>query len=305
MNPAIRPTASGKGNAAGFTLIELLVVIAIIAILAAILFPVFAQAKAAAKQTTNVSNLKQLGLAAMMYAGDYDDNAPKNGGQWMGKTINNGSWYWQFHFAAYIKSKPANLGQTKSGLFVSPNAAIVEKQYLDETGSNPRVTFAESQGWDVQWGLTRTTNPANGRVGFGYYATYSINEHLMDEMPSMTGWESPAESFMILEATDSEIEGDELDELFSRVQSCTPGGPFSAEYARAPFGGYNKGTSIAYLDGHVKFRNTDWGIPSNQCSTIVRTNPDLTSATVVNLNFPPSTTGGPSVQVKGWTPQYQ
>ncbi len=56
-----------------FTLIELLVVIAIIAILAAILFPVFAQAKSAAKATTALSNVKQIGLAQIMYAGDYDD----------------------------------------------------------------------------------------------------------------------------------------------------------------------------------------------------------------------------------------
>lgn len=59
-----------------FTLIELLVVIAIIAILAAILFPVFAQAKAAAKKTAALSNTKQLGTASMMYASDYDDRFP-------------------------------------------------------------------------------------------------------------------------------------------------------------------------------------------------------------------------------------
>lgn len=58
---------------AAFTLIELLVVIAIIAILAAILFPVFAQAKEAAKKTQCISNTKQIGLAAMMYANDADD----------------------------------------------------------------------------------------------------------------------------------------------------------------------------------------------------------------------------------------
>jgi len=60
----------------GFTLIELLVVIAIIAILAAILFPVFAQARAAARKSVGISNLKQLGLGTMMYVQDYDERYP-------------------------------------------------------------------------------------------------------------------------------------------------------------------------------------------------------------------------------------
>jgi prepilin-type N-terminal cleavage/methylation domain-containing protein/prepilin-type processing-associated H-X9-DG protein len=60
----------------GFTLIELLVVIAIIAILAAILFPVFAQAREKARQATCVSNLKQLGTATTLYAQDYDETYP-------------------------------------------------------------------------------------------------------------------------------------------------------------------------------------------------------------------------------------
>ncbi len=57
----------------GFTLIELLVVIEIIAILAAILFPVFAQARERARAISCISNLKQLGLATTMYAQDYDE----------------------------------------------------------------------------------------------------------------------------------------------------------------------------------------------------------------------------------------
>jgi prepilin-type N-terminal cleavage/methylation domain-containing protein/prepilin-type processing-associated H-X9-DG protein len=68
-----RKMKRNPGRRQGFTLIELLVVIAIIAILAAILFPVFAQARDKARQAACLSNLKQIGLASRMYAQDYDD----------------------------------------------------------------------------------------------------------------------------------------------------------------------------------------------------------------------------------------
>ncbi len=71
-----------------FTLIELLVVIAIIAILAAILFPVFAQAKVAAKKTVAISNSKQIGLAILMYAGDNDDVYPRQDACVPGSSLN-------------------------------------------------------------------------------------------------------------------------------------------------------------------------------------------------------------------------
>ena len=75
----MRPTQSKIQNPKskiGFTLIELLVVIAIIAILAAILFPVFAQAREKARQTACLSNLKQIGSGVIMYAQDYDEHFP-------------------------------------------------------------------------------------------------------------------------------------------------------------------------------------------------------------------------------------
>jgi len=83
-----------------FTLIELLVVIAIIAILAAILFPVFAQAKAAAKKTSDMSNLKQIGLGIMMYNPDSDDMFPRGG-----KQNAAGNWFtWREAVSPYIKN---------------------------------------------------------------------------------------------------------------------------------------------------------------------------------------------------------
>ncbi|ARU41889.1 hypothetical protein CCB80_12350 [Armatimonadetes bacterium Uphvl-Ar1] len=71
-----------------FTLIELLVVIAIIAILAAILFPVFAQAKVAAKKTVAISNQKQISTSMLLYIGDYDDQYPRRSGCEAGSSLN-------------------------------------------------------------------------------------------------------------------------------------------------------------------------------------------------------------------------
>jgi len=98
----------------GFTLIELLVVIAIIAILAAILFPVFAKVREKARQTTCVSNLKQLGLAVMQYSEDYDGSYP------MGL---QDSWWdcsWDINIQPYVKTLSVFNCPDDSNLAVGP-----------------------------------------------------------------------------------------------------------------------------------------------------------------------------------------
>jgi prepilin-type N-terminal cleavage/methylation domain-containing protein/prepilin-type processing-associated H-X9-DG protein len=91
-----------------FTLIELLVVIAIIAILAAILFPVFAQARESARMTSCLSNMKQIGLALRMYCQDYDETNTSIYQGWGTGDPNNDDqqgWMWRNAIEPYTKNK--------------------------------------------------------------------------------------------------------------------------------------------------------------------------------------------------------
>jgi prepilin-type N-terminal cleavage/methylation domain-containing protein/prepilin-type processing-associated H-X9-DG protein len=127
----------------GFTLIELLVVIAVIAILAAILFPVFAQARERARMTTCVSNMRQIGSALIMYAQDYDETFPYIRFHCPGAgTALKGSrcYVWKSAIRPYLKSLdvlacPSNrFGRTIPGV----------------PGFAPARTGSNAEGWEIE-----------------------------------------------------------------------------------------------------------------------------------------------------------
>ena len=102
-----------KSMKKGFTLIELLVVIAIIAILAAILFPVFAQAREKARQTSCLSNCKQIGTALQLYVDDYDETYPCAGNLNMSIV----SWAdWSIYSHPEMKAYPGHHAKTNTSI---------------------------------------------------------------------------------------------------------------------------------------------------------------------------------------------
>ncbi len=137
----------------GFTLIELLVVIAIIAILAAILFPVFAKAKEAAKKTSDLSNLKQNMTATLIYSNDYDDYIPHT------------NWQEDYVFAARVLLYTKNRQIFKNPASSSQRGSVQRQKA--ENGTDNYIL-----------------DPADGCVGLGV-STRGRNNYFDDIYPAI------------------------------------------------------------------------------------------------------------------------
>jgi prepilin-type N-terminal cleavage/methylation domain-containing protein len=175
----------------GFTLIELLVVIAIIAILAAILFPVFARAREAARKTSCLSNLKQLGLASNMYKQDYDESYPDSRPFW-GSRGDNNQWpvpaggigvpgyYGAEHICRYAHRVFADNGNDLAGIGAAYNPYIKNSQIF-RCPSDPGT-----RGWAESCGAP-TTNPSTKAPAPGDKFSSYYQRHAHDAYASILG----------------------------------------------------------------------------------------------------------------------
>ena len=219
---------SDHSSRRGFTLIELLVVIAIIAILAAILFPVFAKAREAARATSCKSNLKQLGTGLAMYVQDYDEQMPFNyhyitgGGQ---------LWWWEDDIQPYVKNW--NLFQCPSK---GPHVGYTYQRPVGLT--NPKVsdynayTIANwpAAPWQGQFSPMISCGTGGGCQPRG-----------------MAVIEDVSSTILLFDSRAAETWN------YATVDACITGG--QAGCTPPPYNEprHNDGFNAAFVDGHVKF----------------------------------------------------
>jgi prepilin-type processing-associated H-X9-DG protein/prepilin-type N-terminal cleavage/methylation domain-containing protein len=253
-----------------FTLIELLVVIAIIAILAAILFPVFARAREKARQTACMSNLKQIGTAANMYAQDYDDTFVGSITQ-ASPSVN--IFFWQI-LPPYIQNAStsatdgfntaANV-QAKGGVWVCPSADGDETA-AGGAGTGQRVTYiaagpvfwwSRSASGDRSGGpaLAEFTKPSNTA-----WLTDSalFNRNNPDRVVVQRGDTPPGSSGQIGTiyrgpAALGSLGASEAATATYDPNSRGEGQPGAPSVSRRVSARHSGGANYCYVDGHVKW----------------------------------------------------
>jgi prepilin-type N-terminal cleavage/methylation domain-containing protein len=247
-----------------FTLIELLVVIAIIAILAAILFPVFAQAKLAAKKTASLSNIKQIQLAMLMYCNDYDDvyayACPQS---WWYPTSGG----WAFSLYPYEKSLQLMRDSTDPNTTSSPwvpswefppsNPGVVISYVSNGFLYQDRTTYATHMygisGMAQTWMATTTTpstavtNPSQTvafAVSFGRCDLWGTN----DVLSGVTWWDynngGPGQIPNGNPSSNAPYKAQNGNGVETVVNQDPRYGAVTAAY--------NAGTPFAFSDGHAK-----------------------------------------------------
>jgi prepilin-type N-terminal cleavage/methylation domain-containing protein/prepilin-type processing-associated H-X9-DG protein len=221
-----------------FTLIELLVVIAIIAILAAILFPVFARAREAARATTCRSNLKQCLTACMMYSEDFDEYIVNSYG---GGNYHSNGWsvYWMGMVAPYMKNTGALYCPDDNNRPAEPNpTSPVNTSY----GHNH-----EFLGWDITGGdnykLAQVVGPA--ATVFLADRTYRTWTNFLADPDCNNGCAD-----MTFQWTSTGADCPSCNRAWSQCTPC-PSPPGACCEATMPSGLHSGMANIGWLDGHV------------------------------------------------------
>jgi prepilin-type N-terminal cleavage/methylation domain-containing protein/prepilin-type processing-associated H-X9-DG protein len=246
-----------------FTLIELLVVIAIIAILAAILFPVFAQAKAAAKRTADLSNVKQISLSMPMYANDHDDHLPlmrnvENGADWWTARMKS----WKDGVLPYIKNGGRKFNenglpyQTKGdgGIFEGPlNTAAwssIKAWGFGGTGypGDETTRFPRSYAVNRDAGGNEV-----GQVNCGSSSTHGMIWTRVGDCPSGSGnftmLEKPAETIMI---APTRLPFVDVSSEHGAYECSAEGGTFGGTGTSCSSPNGNGTATFGFFDGHAK-----------------------------------------------------